>query len=275
MLNKRTSLFLPLVVLLFAFFLGGINVNAAGKNVLKQGMSGSSIITLQKNLKFLGMFSTIPTGYFGTTTKASVIKFQQKYKLKADGIVGTQTSSKIAQALSNRTSKVSVSRSSKTNRSLLVPWFGEAENIFYIGATAKVIDIETGLSFNIKRSYGYNHADCETLTAKDTTIMKKIFGGQWDWERRAILVVTNGKKLAASMAGMPHAGQDKSSANKYISNRSGGYGRGENLDAVKGNNMNGVFDIHFYGSKTHGTNKVDSQHQKMVNIATTWAKNNL
>ncbi|NTV88738.1 MAG: peptidoglycan-binding protein, partial [Clostridiales bacterium] len=127
----------------------------------------------------------------------------------------------------------------------------------------------------IKRTYGHNHADCETLTAADTKVMKKIYGGEWSWTRRAVIVTVGDTKIAASIAGMPHAGSDKSSANKYISSRSGGYGRGQNLDAVKGNGMSGVFDLHFYGSRTHNSGRVDSKHQKMINSAVAWAKENL
>ncbi|NTV89245.1 MAG: peptidoglycan-binding protein, partial [Clostridiales bacterium] len=141
-----------------------------------------------------------------------------------------------------------------------LPWFGNVENILSKGTTATVYDIETGLSFKIKRTYGHNHADCETLTAADTKVMKKIYGGEWSWTRRAVIVTVGDTKIAASMAGMPHAGSDKSSANKYISSRSGGYGRGQNLDAVKGNGMSGVFDLHFYGSRTHNSGRVDSKH---------------
>ena len=33
--------------------------------------------------------------------------------------------------------------------------------------------------------------------------MKEIYG-EWSWERRAIIVVVGGRRIAASMAGMPH-----------------------------------------------------------------------
>jgi len=39
--------------------------------------------------------------------------------------------------------------------------------------------------------------------------------------------------------------------------------------------MDGHFDIHFLGSKTHGTNKVDSNHQNAVKKAADWANANL
>lgn len=110
----------------------------------------------------------------------------------------------------------------------------------YSGAT--VIDIETRKQFNIQRRGGSNHADVQPLTAEDTATMKQIYNGEWSWKRRAIIVVMeNGMKIAASMNGMPH-------------------GQG----AIKGNNFNGHFCIHFLGSKTHESNKVDLAHQMMV-----------
>ena len=101
--------------------------------------------------------------------------------------------------------------------------------------------------------------------------MKKIYGGTWSWERRAVIVEVDGLKIAACMTGYPHAGSDKYAANRTLSSRSGGYGRGTNLDAVKGNNMSGVFDIHFIGSRNHYNNKVDSKHQALVREAAQWA----
>ena len=163
----------------------------------------------------------------------------------------------------------------KTTQTNFMPkWFGSVDKTFAIGDTATVYDIESGLSFKIKRTYGHNHADCETLTAADTATMKKVYDGTWSWERRDIIVSVDGLKIAACMTGMPHAGTDKYSANKVVSSRSGGYGRGTNLDAVKKNNMNGVFDVHFLGSKNHYNNKIDPKHQALVKQAAKWAEEN-
>jgi len=74
--------------------------------------------------------------------------------------------------------------------------------------------------------------------------------------------------------GNAHAGVDSAPANTYVKSRSGGYGAGDNLDSVKNNNMNGVFDVHFLNSKTHGTNRVDENHQKAVREAAEWAAKN-
>jgi hypothetical protein len=262
---QKRNIVVLLSSILFLLVLFPLSADAATvtRPILKQGMKNPYVKALQIDLKSLGFFTTTPTEYFSRITKSSVMKFQAKYHLSADGEVGPQTYNIIDKLLVKN--KSISSRSGEINREILVPWFNDAENIFYIGAIAKVVDIDTGLSFNVKRTYGYNHADCETLTSDDTTIMKKIFGGQWNWERRAIIVIVNGRKMAASMAGMPHAGREDLPGDIWVNDwRTEGYGPGYNLDKIKGNDMAGHFDIHFLGSKTHGTNKVDDAHQAMI-----------
>lgn len=263
----------------------GDSKQAAG--VLKEGMEGSTVTTLQKNLAKLGFLTAAPTGYFGEATAAAVTKLQKKYGYQPDGMAGSSTQTLITKLI-NETSKTTTAAKTTAAKTTAakattkaaattgfkVSW-SKASKIFAVGTTATVYDIASGLSFKIKRTYGHNHADSEPLTAKDTATMKKVFGGEWSWDRRAVIITVGDTKMAASMAGMPHAGLEKYAANKTVSSRSGGFGRGENLDAVKGNNMSGHVDVHFYGSKTHGTNKTDSAHQKMVNKATEWAKKNL
>lgn len=257
----------------------------AATNILKKGMRGSSVTQLQNDLKGLGYFNTECTGYFGDITWKSVVNFQRQNGLDADGIVGSMTFAAIERSNSgNQTvsrgennSSQTVSRGENRDTEYLgaVQWFGNAENIYSIGRQAQVYDINTGKTFNVKRTYGYNHADTETLTAEDTRIMKEIYGGSFSWVRRPIILTIENKKIAASMAGMPHAGLDKYAANINVSNRSEGYGYGQNLDTVKSNNMDGHFDIHFLGSKTHGSNKIDANHQTTIQKAANWAASNL
>lgn len=179
------------------------------------------------------------------------------------------------QQLSAEKSEV-ISRGADMERKeeFLLPWFGTVENIFKTGTIATVTDVDTGISFQVKRTYGTNHADVETLTAQDTAALKKLAGGSWSWARRAIAVDIKGEKLAASMNLMPHAGIDSEPANVQLEQRSGGYGPGVNLDSVKGNEMDGVFCIHFYESKTHDSDKMDEQHQEMVMKANQWLLKN-
>jgi len=165
-------------------------------------------------------------------------------------------------------SKAAVSKSSasSTPKAQALDWWSEGQYVFPRGAVAKVTDLYTGKKFNIKRTYGTNHADCESLTLNDSNIIKSIWGG-WSWVRRPIILEVNGRRIAASMAAMPHAGLDKYPANEIVEGRSGGYGTGTNLDAVKGNGMDGHFDVHFLNSRTHGSDKVDSQHQAAIKQA--------
>lgn len=107
----------------------------------------------------------------------------------------------------------------------------------------KITDLETGSSFYAQRRAGKNHADVQPLTKHDTRIMKEIYGGEWSWNRRAILVHVNEHTFAASMHGMPHGG------------------------GALANGFPGHFCIHFKGSVTHRTKKSELAHQAMINKA--------
>jgi LysM repeat protein len=109
--------------------------------------------------------------------------------------------------------------------------------LYNVGSVATVTDLDSGLSFRARHLGGANHADSEPLTAADTAIMKQIFGGQWSWSTRSILVTTGDRILAASMAGQPH---DVS---------------------ILDNNFPGHFDIYFWDSRSHNTNQIQPQHQ--------------
>ena len=219
--------------------------------ILKKGMEGDEVAVLQSNLKELGYFDTEVTGYFGEITEQAVKRLQEDHGLYRDGIAGRKTFTLINSLLFGVEADVSVAaRSTERNKSYMTHW-NEVSGIFTRGTTARVIDIKTGLSFNVKRTYGDTHSDTETLTLEDTEIMKRVYGGNWSWEKRAIIVEVNNLKFAASMNGMPHAGLDGYNEGAYVNSRSGGYGYGYNHDMIKGNGMDGHFCIHFYGSKLH------------------------
>jgi LysM repeat protein len=115
---------------------------------------------------------------------------------------------------------------------------------FARGSRATVIDVQTGLSYQVVRYGGFLHADVEPATAADTAIMRQIYGGTWSWARRSVVVIVNGQRLAASINGMPHGG--------------GG---------IYNNNFAGHSCIHFLGSMTHGSRVIDPAHQAAVQAA--------
>lgn len=148
----------------------------------------------------------------------------------------------------------------------LLDWWTEARYVVPIGSSFEVVDFYTGKSFYVKRTTGSNHADCEALTMQDTNKIKEIWGGKFSWERRPVIVKYNGRKIAASMTAMPHAGNDSAPADAWTSWRSGNYGAGINYDYIKGNGMDGHFDIFFSNCTRHKDGKPDPDHQKCVEI---------
>ncbi len=230
---------------------------------LEQMLSQDEVKILQTQLKNLNYFSANVTGYYGPITREAVRAFQRDMGLSADGVVGPKTIAAIQRA-TPKTSRGAATRSNSTN--LMVPW-SQADKIFSDGTIATVTDVATGLQYRVKRITGHRHADVETLTAQDTAIMLRTYGGSWSWQRRAVIVNVNGVEMAASIAGMPHAGRDDRPYGVVVDNRSGGFGRGVNLDKIKNNNMSGVVCIHFYQSRTHGGNRLDPAHQEMVRRA--------
>ena len=127
----------------------------------------------------------------------------------------------------------------------LTTW-DEANKLLPNKAIFVVLDLETGLNFRVQRRAGSSHADVQPLTKLDTQIMKRIYNGRWSWKRRAILVSSPEEMLlgnahAASMHGMPHGG-----------------------DGIPDNDFSGHFCIHFMDSRTHGSGRVDFDHQLMV-----------
>ena len=247
---------------------------------LRKGSSGSDVKLVQETLKELGYF-TYPkaTGYFGSITVKAVKAFQKANGLDPDGVVGKLTKGALyggtEQIEGASVKMLSLESTSETDPDKMgaLDWFKEVQYIFRRGDVAEVMDVNTGRTFYLKRTYGTNHADVEPLTKADANKIKDIWGG-WTWTRRAVVVKINGYILAGSLSAMPHAGRDSKPAEAYVSGRSGGYGYGQNLDAVKNNGVDGVLDLHFKNSRNHNTNAVKKAHQDMVKKAAEYIKNN-
>ena len=215
--------------------------NSTDDDSLRKGATGTAVKTLQTNLKKLGFYTAYVDGSFGATTESAVKAFQRKYGLTADGVAGSATLKKIESAVAS-------ANSGKITTECL-DWFNGGKNVIPNGAVFQIKDVSTGLIFSARRQSGGSHMDAEPLTAEDTAILKKINGGTFSWRRRAVLVKYNGHVYAASIYSEPHG-----------------------TNTILDNNFDGQFCLHFYGSKTHGTNRVDADHQKCVEQAmkATW-----
>lgn len=205
---------------------------------LRPGATGKAVKELQQKLKKLDFYTGSIDGKYGSGTSAAVTAFQKKNGLSADGVAGPKT---IAKLLSGAASSAVPATES-------LDWFECGNSTIPRGAVFTIKDVKTGKTFKAKRWAGSSHSDTEPLTSEDTAIMREIYGGSWSWDRRAILVSYNGHVYAASMNGMPHG------------------------TTTISNGFNGHFCVHFTGSKTHGTDRVDADHQNAVQTAmkATW-----
>lgn len=199
----------------------------------RPGDSGSHVKKLQQALQNKGYYKGKIDGIYGSGTTAAVKAFQKKHGLSRDGIAGKVTI---------KTLFGENAADDKTIATESLKWFGN-ENTIPKGATVTIKDVQTGKTFIAVRWSGANHMDTEPASKEDTATMKAIYGGSWSWTRRPILVKYNGHVYAASMNGMPHG------------------------TSTISNGFDGHFCVHFTGSKTHETNRVDSDHQSCVKEA--------
>ncbi|MDR0897170.1 MAG: peptidoglycan-binding protein [Oscillospiraceae bacterium] len=216
------------------------------------GDRGSDVKKLQQALKILGYYSGNCDGIFGENTEKAVIRFQKKKGLTQDGIAGKGTirllfGEEAADAGSSSSSSSGSGSSSGSSSKITekLNWFDDrVASMIPKGTHFTIKDIRSGRTFRAKHLFGTNHMDAEPLTEEDTGIMKKCYGGDWSWDRRPILILCAGRVFAASMNGMPHGDQ-----------------------SIYDNDFDGQFCIHFVDSKTHGTDKVDPDHQAAINEA--------
>ena len=151
----------------------------------------------------------------------------------------------------------------------LLDWWSEAQYVLKFDQTFTITDFYTGTQFKAVRTFGANHADCEPLTAADASGMLQLWNQYHSsyWTTRPVIITINGRKLAASMTAAFHAGLENEPNGAYVNNRSGGFGSGQNFDAIKGNGTDGHFDIHFLNSTTHNTGVVNNNHQASIKVA--------
>lgn len=217
------------------------NSSSSSDGTCGPGDSGKAVKNVQKRLKKLGYYNGSIDGDYGNGTKTAVKKFQKRNGLNANGKVNSKTLAKLNSSSAKKATASDASGggggSGSTER---LNWFNGGSKKIPKGAIFKVKDIKTGKVFTVKRWSGANHIDAEPASASDTAVMKKIYG-HWSWKRRPVLVKYNGHVYAGSMNGMPHGTQ-----------------------TIRGNNFEGHFCIHFSGSKTHGSGKVDAMHQNCV-----------
>ena len=229
--------------------------------ILSKGSTGAQVALLIQRLTELKYYAGDSVDSYTSDVVDAVKWFQNSNKLDADGVAGPKTLNKLYSD-----SVISAEESTTGNdetpdevegtpvkpqvsKAIAADWndeyyFGKSTGLFKVGAIATVTDVATGISYQVKRVGGYNHADVEPLTEYDTWKMFQMYNQQWSWARRAVYVTVGGVTLAGSANGYPHPD-----------------------DHIADNGMDGHTCIHFSGSMTHGSQKVDPDHQKAVEQA--------
>ena len=162
-------------------------------------------------------------------------------KVRCKGVTGYMRTS----ALSTARKKSSTSWKRKVVK---MNWFNGGSSVLKKGAYGYIYDIDTGISVRIKRMGGSNHADVEPATKSDTAKLLKIAGGTFSWDSHAVILHAGGRYVACAINTKPHGDQ-----------------------TITSNGYNGQFCLHMTGSKTHGSDSVNENHQKSIAEAYRWA----
>ena len=131
----------------------------------------------------------------------------------------------------------------------MVDWFDSARYVLQRGNYYTLINIRNGETIRVKYTTGTSHMDIEPATAEDTAKLRECLGGEWTYVRTPVILIAEGKYIAASIYGEPHG----------------------STDTISGNNMDGVVCLHLTNSRTHGSDRVDEDHQAAIQAAYNWA----
>ena len=212
-------------------------------SVLHYGDYGEEVKVIQRRLKALGFFDGAIGGNYLSKTQAAVEAFQTAAGLHVNGADCDRVTYKALMA-DDAVKAPEPAKDPQKYAKVMDWWTSDIQKIFAKGVVAKITDVETKLFWYEVRRGGTNHADVQPVSKNDTAILKRAYGGKWAWTRRAIWVTIDGVTYAASMNGMPHGG-----------------------GSIKDNGFDGHHCLHWPGSRTHCSNKVCPNHQKMVQKA--------
>ena len=191
-----------------------------------RGDRGSHVWQTQQRLRAIGSLEDEADGVFGHETALALYAYQSE-----KGLIPTGDADK-------ETLRLMFLPPEPDKGDTLRPfWYGGANELIPVGARFQVKDVRTGSVFGCVRVMGVSHLDAEPLTAEDTALMLEIYGSQWSWDRRPILLNYQGSVYAASMNGKPHG-----------------------WEVIPDNDMSGHFCVHFFGARGDGTQRVDPEH---------------
>jgi len=109
----------------------------------------------------------------------------------------------------------------------LIDW-ATARNVVPTGVNLRVVDVRTGISFNLRGFSKSGHIDVEPPTQEDTNTILRTRNGVWAWAPRPVWVTVGDRTYAAALNGMPH-----------------------DVSTIRDNGMNGHLCLHFNNTVTN------------------------
>ena len=98
-----------------AIITGLLSIAGQALALQKIGSNGPEVSSNQRCLKKLGYFNGPVSGKFASLTQNAVIKFQQAYRIPADGVVGINTQQALQRACQSRTTGKNTSSASRSS----------------------------------------------------------------------------------------------------------------------------------------------------------------
>lgn len=234
-------------------------VETNSNRIIALNDSGEDVLRIQQRLIELEYFAFKCTGSFGGMTRQALINFQSLNGIMADGTAGEETQdllfSKAADNLPIRNpipAAVKMPIGSSTTAGDVPPvlgeqadWFEVIDKAMALGESFTVTDLTDQKTFSVIRTGGINHARIETASATDTQTFLSVFGGEYNWSKRPVIVDIGNIQYAASLQGMP-AGDDQ----------------------ISSNGMGGSCALYFWGSLSDISGLPDVEHRYSVSKAT-------
>jgi len=129
---------------------------------------------------------------------------------------------------------------SPTSNVEMLEW-SEVRHLLPLRTNLRVVDVRTGIAFNIRVFSRSVHADVEPPTREDTDAILRSRNGVWSFSARPVWVTVGNRTFAASMNGQPH-----------------------DVSTIADNGINGHFCLWFKGSASNTSNSV-TYHRDMTN----------
>ncbi|SFG76220.1 Putative peptidoglycan binding domain-containing protein [Priestia megaterium] len=142
---------------------GGSSASTGGSSssnstILRQGMKGSAVSSLQQKLKNKGYFSAGVTGYFGSITTSAVKSFQRANGLLVDGEAGPDTLNKLNSSSSSSSKPSTGSSTSSSSASKVISYGKRFMGTPYVwgGSTPSGFDCSGFLNYVYRNAVGVN-----------------------------------------------------------------------------------------------------------------------